>query len=128
MSDRPLPYGRVFVGPVDAPVEDMWEVGYFARETPSAAGTLRAMSPYALVGRRVRVPASVAGPAGKVWSVWCVNKRNGMVWVADGRTAHEATVLELDIVVTAPHLCRNDELCCDECMTHLGCRCPEPTT
>ncbi len=115
MSDRPLPYGRVFLNRDDAIYPE--QVGD-DRE-------LRAMSPYALVGREVRVPASVAGPPGKVWEVWCVHKHAGMVWVADGHTAHAAAVVDLDILCTPPHLCVNDELCCDTCMTHIGCRCPE---
>lgn len=92
---------------------------------PTDGTTLRVMSPYAVVGRMVKVPETIVGPAGKVWSVWCVHKRPGMVWIADGHTAHEAAVTDLEIVVASPHLCTGDELCCDDCQTHLGCRCPE---
>ena len=104
----------------------MPELGGIGHTVDHTDAPLRVMSPYAVVNRKVRVPAHIAEPAGKVWSVWCVHKRPGMVWVADGHVAHEVAVTELDIVVSSPHLCVTDELCCDDCNTHLGCRCPEP--
>lgn len=124
-GERPLPAGRVFWGPVGTPIYNMPELGGLGAPSGSP---LRVMSPYALIGRKVRVPDVVATPAGKVWTVWAVHKKPGMVWVGDGATAHPAVVTELDIVVTSPHLCVNDELCCDTCGIHLGCRCPEPTS
>lgn len=133
MSDRPyrpLPYGRVFFGPVGTPLEDMFEPGNGFVELSALAAVeserpLRIISPYAVVGRNVRVPTTIAEPAGKVWSVWAVHRSPGTVWIADGQIAHPAPVTELEIVVTSPHLCVDDELCCDTCNTHLGCRCPE---
>jgi hypothetical protein len=123
-TGRALPRGRLFLGPVGAPLEDLFDVGTIA-SPPAEPGELRVVSPYAVVGRKTRVPESVAGPPGKVWTVWCVHPSPGTVWVADGHTAHPAKVTDLQIVVARPHLCREDELCCDTCNTHLGCRCPE---
>jgi hypothetical protein len=123
-GERPLPAGRVFWGPPGTPLYDMVEPG--SGTMPRTPGDdLRIMSPYAVLNRAVRVPEEVAGPPGKVWSVWAVHRQPGMVWVADGTIAHPVAVTDLDIVVTSPHLCFNDELCCDTCNTHLGCRCPE---
>lgn len=104
MSERPLPGGRFL-------------------EATTVDG-LRVMSPYAVVGRRVRV-ATVPEVAGKVCTVWAVHRKPGMVWVADGNHAYAANVTDLEIVVASPHLCGADDLCCDTCLTHLGCRCPE---
>lgn len=124
MTERPLPGGKVFLGPVgETELSKMVEVGVVVDEP--GLPPLRAMSPYAVVGRQVRVPG-VPELAGKVGTVWAVHRQPGMVWVALNNHAHPAHVIDLEIVVASPHLCGADLLCCDDCLTHLGCRCPEP--
>ena len=118
-AGRILPGGRLFIGPPGTPVSAMTEVaGFYPDGLPEAP--LRAMSPWAVLGRKAKHPEH----GDTIFEVWAVHRLEGMVWLAAGNHAVPARVIDLQIGVASPHLCKNDELCCDTCNVHLGCRCP----